>query len=223
MIDFVSQLHAEFKQHSNPDIAKKQSAYLKDKFELFGIPTPLRKEIQKPFLMKVNLPPKEELTFIMTDLWKKPQREFQYFALDLHRKYVKRLEREDIKLLELMIVEKSWWDTVDLIASNLVGGYFKLFPEQIKSTTDSWMNSENIWLQRSCLLFQLKYKDKIDTELLTRFIQPLLGSNEFFINKAIGWILREYTRTNPDWVINFVGSHELSNLSKREALKLLNN
>lgn len=223
MQSYISQLESDFILNSDSLIAKKQSAYLKDKFELFGIPTPLRKEIQKPFLMKVNLPPKEELTSIITDLWKKPQREFQYFALDLHRKYIKKLEREDIKLLEFMIVEKSWWDTVDLIASNLVGGYFNLFPEQIETITNTWMKSDNLWLQRSCLLFQLKYKDKINTELLSRFIQPLLGSNEFFINKAIGWILREYTRTNPDWVVHFVESNELSNLSKREALKLLNN
>lgn len=223
MQSYISQLESDFMLNSDSLIAKKQSAYLKDKFELFGIPTPLRKEIQKPFLMKVNLPPKEGLTSIMTDLWKKPQREFQYFALDLHRKYIKKLEREDIKLLEFMIVEKSWWDTVDLIASNLVGGYFNLFPEQIETITNTWMKSDNLWLQRSCLLFQLKYKDKINTELLSRFIQPLLGSNEFFINKAIGWILREYTRTNPDWVVHFVESNELSNLSKREALKLLNN
>ncbi|MFT6151359.1 MAG: 3-methyladenine DNA glycosylase AlkD [Flavobacteriales bacterium] len=120
-----------------------------------------------------------------------------------------------------MITNKSWWDTVDLITTNLVGNYFKLFPEQIIPITKIWMESDNIWLQRTCLIFQLKYKEEIDTDLLTDYILQLKDTKEFFINKAIGWILREYTRTNPEWVIDFVNKHELSNLSKREALKLI--
>ncbi|MGB1040904.1 MAG: DNA alkylation repair protein [Flavobacteriales bacterium] len=221
MMDYVSQLELDFKEKANTHIAKKQMAYLKDQFELFGLPTPVRKEVQKPFLLKENMPSKAELTKIMKELWDKPQREFQYFAIDLNRKYIKQLEKQDISLFELMIANKSWWDTVDLIATNLVGGYFKAYPEQIIPITDKWMKSGNMWLQRTCLIFQLKYKNEIDTNLLKSFIHPLLGSNEFFINKAIGWILREYTRTNPSWVIDFVNNTELSNLSKREALKLI--
>ena len=221
MMDFVSQLEEEFQLKADTNIAKKQMAYLKDKFLLFGLPTPVRKETQKPFLLKENMPSKNELTPVMKELWRKPQREFQYFAIDLNRKYIKKLEKQDIELFEMMITEKSWWDTVDLIATNLVGGYFKTYPERIIPITTKWMDSGNMWLQRTCLIFQLKYKENIDTDLLSRFITPLLGSNEFFINKAIGWILREYTRTNPEWVIDFVEKTELSNLSRREALKLI--
>ena len=83
------------------------------------------------------------------------------------------------------------------------------------------MKSDNIWLQRTFLIFQLKYKEEININLLTDYILQLKDTKEFFINKAIGWILREYTRTNPEWVIDFVNKHELSNLSKREALKLI--
>ena len=172
-------------------------------------------------MLKENLPNKKELPHIITELWSKPQREFQYFAIDLNRKYLKKIEFQDIELFELMITNKSWWDTVDLIATNLVGAYFKLFPEQIIPVTKKWMNSDNMWLQRTCLIFQLKYKEEIDTDLLTDYILQLKDTKEFFINKAIGWILREYTRTNPEWVIDFVNKHELSNLSKREALKLI--
>ena len=135
---------------------------------------------------------------------------------------LKKIEFQDIELFELMITNKSWWDTVDLIATNLVGAYFKLFPEQIIPVTKKWMNSDNMWLQRTCLIFQLKYKEEIDTDLLTDYILQLKDTKEFFINKAIGWILREYTRKNPEWVIDFVNKYELSNLSKREALKLIN-
>ncbi len=222
-MDYVSQLEEEFLKHADRNIAQKQKAYLKDKFQLFGLPTPLRKEAQKPFLIKENLPEKSELSKITKELWEKPQREFHYFVIDLNRMYLKKIEKQDIELFEFMITQNSWWDTVDLIATNLVGGYFKLYPNEINSITDKWMKSENIWLQRTCLIFQLKYKENINTELLNRFILPLIGTDEFFINKAIGWILREYTRTNPEWVIKFVEKHdkELSNLSKREALKLI--
>ena len=221
-MDFVSQLEADFRQQADKNIAEKQEAYLKNKFELFGLPTPLRKETQKPFLLKGNLPSKENLAEITKELWSKPQREFQYFAIDLNRKYLKKIEFNDIELFEMMISNQSWWDTVDLIATNLVGAYFKRFPEQIISVTTKWMESENMWLQRTCLIFQLKYKEAIDTEILTNYILLLKNTKEFFINKAIGWILREYTRTNPEWVVDFVNKYELSNLSKKEALRLIN-
>ena len=221
-MDFVTQLETDFRQQADRNIAVNQEAYLQNQFELYGLPTPLRKEIQKPFLLKENLPNKKELPHIITELWSKPQREFQYFAIDLNRKYLKKIEFQDIELFELMITNKSWWDTVDLIATNLVGAYFKLFPEQIILVTKKWMNSDNMWLQRTCLIFQLKYKEEIDTDLLTDYILQLKDTKEFFINKAIGWILREYTRKNPEWVIDFVNKYELSNLSKREALKLIN-
>lgn len=218
---YVSQLEEDFKKQGDRNIAEKQESYLKNQFELYGIPTPLRKETQKPFLLKNNLPLKSELTKITEELWAKPQREFQYFAIDLNRKYLKKIEFQDIELFELMITNKSWWDTVDLIATNLVGTYFKLFPEQIFPVTEKWMDSGNMWLQRTCLIFQLKYKEEIDNKLLSDYILLLKDTNEFFINKAIGWILREYTRTNPQWVIDFVKTYELSNLSKREALRLI--
>lgn len=221
-MDFVSQLEIDFRQNADKNIASKQEAYLKNKFELFGLPTPLRKETQKPFLLKNNLPPKENLTKITKELWRKPQREFHYFAIDLNRKFLKKIEFNDIDLFEMMISKNSWWDTVDLIATNLVGAYFKLFPEQIIPITTKWMESKNMWLQRTCLIFQLKYKEEINTETLTNYILLLKDTNEFFINKAIGWILREYTRTNPEWVVDFVNKYELSNLSKREALRLIN-
>lgn len=219
---YVSQLEEDFKKQGDRNIAEKQESYLKNQFELYGMPTPLRKETQKPFLLKNNLPLKSELTKITEELWAKPQREFQYFAIDLNRKYLKKIEFQDIELFELMITNKSWWDTVDLIATNLVGAYFKLFPEQIIPVTEKWMDSGNMWLQRTCLIFQLKYKEAIDNKLLSDYILLLKDTNEFFINKAIGWILREYTRTNPQWVIDFVETYELSNLSKREALRLIN-
>ena len=148
-------------------------------------------------------------------------KEFQYFAQDFTLKYSKQVEQQDIELFAYMISHKSWWDTVDFIATKLVGNYFKQFPEQRDYYVQKWLDSQNIWLQRSAVLFQLKYKNDLDTELLTLIIKSLQPSNEFFINKAIGWILREYSRSNPAWVQDFVAQNQLSKLSAREALRLL--
>jgi 3-methyladenine DNA glycosylase AlkD len=227
MQTYLKTLQSEFEIHSNPKIAAQQKAYMRNQFEYFGIKTPQRREIQKPFLSKEFLPKKSELTEIVKILWQKPQRDYQHFAQELVFKYKKELEKKDIELFEFMIMNKSWWDTIDFIAPKLVNQYFKAFPEERDIYIRKWLDSENIWLQRSAILFQLKDKEKIDTHLLTSIIQSLISSEtaskEFFINKAIGWILREYSRTNPNWVIDFVEKNEsqLSNLSKREALRLV--
>ena len=123
---------------------------------------------------------------------------------------------------EFMIINKSWWDTVDMIASHLVGTHFKRFPGLIPAYTEKWMASGNFWLQRTALLFQLKYKKETDVELMSDLIKRLAGEKEFFIRKAIGWVLREYSKTDPEIVINFVENQQLSNLSRTEALKVNN-
>jgi len=198
-----------------------QKAYMKNLFEFYGIKSPVRKEVQKPFLHKDALPSKGDLEKIVGVLWGKPQREFQYFSQELAFKYVRRIEKKDISLFEFMVVNKSWWDTVDYVSVKLMGEYFKKYPDQRDSLIEKWIASENIWLQRSALLFQLNYKENLDTEFLTYVVNSLLGSKEFFINKAIGWVLRQYSKTNPDWVIDFAGKTQLANLSNREALTLI--
>ncbi len=218
---YIDTLAAEFKRNANEAIASQQKAYMRNQFEFYGIKTPDRRVIQKPFLVKEFLPDKKELENIVKILWQKPQRDYQMFAMDLMLKYRKRLEQKDMALLEYMVTHKSWWDTVDMIASKLMGSYFEQYPEEIKPYVEKWLKSKNIWLQRSALLFQLKYKEDLDTELLSHIVNNLLGSKEFFINKAIGWVLRQYSRTNPEWVVAFVNKTELAPLSEREALRLL--
>ncbi|PCI35933.1 MAG: DNA alkylation repair protein [Flavobacteriaceae bacterium] len=219
--DFMDALEYEFRASSNLRLALKQKAYVRNQFEFYGLKTTERREIQKPFLIKDFLPEKNESIAIIKLLWEKPQREYHHFSQELAFKYVNQLEKTDIVLFEYMVTHKSWWDTVDFIANKLMGAYFKKYPEQRKVYIEKWLKSTNIWLHRSALLFQLKYKNDLDKELLSHIINSLLGSKEFFINKAIGWLLREYSRTNPEWVIEYVEKTELSTLSKREALRLI--
>src|SRR5690554_1097041 len=210
-----------FEAYANPVVAKEQSAYMKNRFPFFGIKTPYRRDLQKPFLQKINLPEKEEAFEMIKELWDKPQRELHYFAQEFLFKYAKQFEHKDISLIEHLIVHNSWWDTIDFIATKPLAEYFKLFPNERTEVVDRWLASENIWLQRSTLLFQLKYKSEIDLDLLSHIILKLADSKEFFIRKAIGWVLREYSKTDERWVLDFVENNELQPLSKREAIRLI--
>jgi 3-methyladenine DNA glycosylase AlkD len=221
MNDFIKTLQLEFEANSDSKIAAQQKAYLRDQFAFYGLKTPIRRTIQKPFLIKAYLPPKEDLTILVQILWNSPQREYHYFAQELTEKYIKHFEVKDIVLLEFMISTNSWWDTVDFIATKLIKGYFKKFPEQRDFYIKKWLVSGHIWLQRTCIIFQLLEKEKTDTILLKHVITSLLGSKEFFINKAIGWALRDYSRTNPKWVNEFTANTDLYSLSRREALRLI--
>lgn len=221
MHKFYKTLEDQFKKEASASIAAGQKAYMRHQFDFYGVKTPVRRGIQRELFKKELLPPKHDLHKLVTSLWNLPQRENQYVAQELAWKYVRNIEEDDLLLYEYMITHKSWWDTVDFIAANLVGTYFKAFPNKRDDITKKWMASNNIWLQRTTLLFQLKYKMTLDTEFLSKTIKSLLGSKESFINKAIGWVLREYSKTNKEWVLNFVANSSLHSLSKREALRLI--
>jgi len=223
MNNYLKPLVKLFRENANPANAEPMAKYMKNRFPYLGIKTPERRELLKDFLKKYGLPEILELKQITLYLWKLPEREFQYIAIGLLRKFVKKWDEDFIELFEQLIINKSWWDSVDGLASWMVGEHFKRFPNIRDKYIDRWMKSGNIWLQRTCLLFQLDYKEKTDEMLMGSIIVALNGSDEFFINKAIGWILREYSKTDAQAVINFVENNELAPLSSREALKWLKN
>ncbi|WP_336515596.1 DNA alkylation repair protein [Pollutibacter soli] len=207
-----------FSKKTNPANAAAAKAYLRNQFDFFGLKTDLRREITKS-LFKKELPGAEEIPNILRQAWEHPMREMQYFAIELAACYKKEWPEEMIVHFEKMILGKSWWDSVDAIASQLTGPYFKRYPEQVIPVTSVWNKSGDIWLQRSSLIFQLLYKKETDTTLLKKYILQLRKSDEFFVQKAIGWVLRQYARTNPEWVKMFVEQTQLPALSRREALK----
>ena len=209
-------------QQANPEAAGPMKKYMRDRFEFLGLKSPRRRELLKAFVAEYGLPPVEGLDEIMRELWAWPQREYQYTALDLLDRRQKKLTPDDVGLLEDLIVTKSWWDTVDLLATHGVGRLFALYPEIRDEPIGRWRASDDFWLRRTTLLFQLSYKNETDEELLYALIRENLESKEFFIQKAIGWALREYSKTNGASVQAFVAGTDLAPLSKREALKWLN-
>jgi len=211
-----------FRKNANPENAFFMKKYMKDKFRFLGIKSPERRALTRVFYKNHNRPDINNLENIVRKLWKLEEREFQYFAMELVEKELKKMAQNDIQLFEYLAVNKSWWDTIDFIAANLIGKHLSNYSGLVEQMNKKWISSENMWLNRTALLFQLKYKKNLDTKLLKQNILKCRDSKEFFIRKAIGWVLREYSKTNPVWVSEFVDSTTLSPLSKREALKWIN-
>ena len=218
---FIPALAKAFKAAADPSNAVFQKAYMRDQFSFFGIKTDIRRQITKDHFGKMEISDHATLETVVKELWALPQREYQYAAQELMVYHKKLWTGKTIKLIEYCIVHKSWWDTVDYLNSYGSGMYFQKFPESMEAITSGWNKSNNMWLNRSSLLFQLKYKTVTDTELLGRYIRNLSSSKEFFIQKAIGWVLREYSKTNAAWVRNFIRDNKLATLSIKEGSKYL--
>ncbi|MBI1780853.1 MAG: DNA alkylation repair protein [Sphingobacteriales bacterium] len=207
-----------YKKHGNKEQAEGAAAYMRNQFEFFGLKATDWRNLFKTYTNK-NLPSFTDVPLIVEELWSLPQRELQYAAIELLALYKKEWTKEVISLIEFIIVNKSWWETVDHAATELTGPYFKLFSSETKRITGKWNSSDNFWLQRSSIMFQKKYKKDTDTALLSKYILAHKKSKEFFVQKAIGWALREYSYVDAEWVSDFVKQNKLAPLSEREALK----
>jgi|SRR5688572_21107623 len=208
-----------FEKNADPSQAAPMKKYMRDQFEYLGIKTPQSVALQKEFYAEQGLPDVNDLDAILRDLWSLPEREFQYVGLGLLDKLEKKLPAKFIKTIEYLIATKPWWDTVDAIASHTIGTHFRRFPDVREKYLTKWRASKDLWLRRTAILFQLNYKKETDFELLCDIIRENLDSKEFFIDKAIGWSLRQYARVDPRAVSRFVKSTPLHPLSRREAMK----
>jgi 3-methyladenine DNA glycosylase AlkD len=221
---YIKEIRTVLAAHKNATIAKGAKAYLLHQFEFFGIKTPLRRKLCNSFYKNHPVKNYAELSAIIKECFNEPERELHYFGIELLGYHKKLWSKQTLTLIEWMITHQSWWDSVDSINSHVIGKFFIQFPAYIDTYTFEWNQSNNKWLQRMSILFQLMYKDKTNTTLLTNYIEHCQMEQDFFIRKSIGWSLRAYAYTNPKWVKDFVKKHPLlSPLSKREALKQLNN
>jgi len=211
-----------FREEGNPDMAQMQMQYMRNQYEFFGLKMPQWKALTTTLHKELGLPEGEDLKALARLCFEDDHREMHYFALQTVEKALKKQPVEFIEFLEELILTRSWWDTVDWV-NKLVGLHFLRFPELKKPVTERWMASGNIWLQRVSMIFQLTYKDKTDAALLFDYVRRLAGSKEFFIQKGAGWALRQYSKTNPEAVRQFVESTPLAPLTRREALRLMTN
>ena len=219
-MNFIIKLETAFKEKSNPENAFAMAKYMRNHFTFYGIKTEDRRQIFKTVWKEnqeeVSKNPRE----IALKLYKKQERELQYCAIEILTKQLKgNYQKEDIQLIENIIITNSWWDSVDTIAKNILGQYLIEHPLETEKVIGHFSNSENMWLNRTALLFQLGFKQKTNFDLLKSECEKHKNSNEFFIQKAIGWALREYAKTNPQELKNYVANTNLKPLSTKEALK----
>lgn len=208
-----------FFNQTNSEKSDQMAAYMRHQFLFLGIPTPKRREISKSYF-KQNQVTQIDWAFIET-CWQKEEREFQYLAIDYLLYYSQLLDKNDLPKIQKLITKKAWWDSVDALNA-VVRAMVLTFPE-LKITMLEWSTAENFWLRRVAILHQLLLKERMDTTLLHQILSNNLNQTEFFINKAIGWALRDYSKTNPAWVTDFIQENkpQLSALSIREGRKYL--
>ena len=221
-MSFAQHLKVQFEAHRNEENALPMQAYMKNLFPFFGIKSPDRKAI----LREVSNSAKEELKAncraITLQLFQFEEREYHYCAMEIASRFLRNNYVEsDFEFIKKLITTDSHWDTVDFIAKHILGQFILRFWDDRHIYINELSNSDHMWLDRSAILFQLGYKDKTDTEILFEVCKKHSGSKEFFIQKAIGWALREYSKTNPQSILDFTSKNELKPLSKREALRLI--
>ena len=216
LLDLITDLE----ENRNELLAESMSKYMQDKFRFLGVRGATRTEIYKKYFPDARKTKTIDWDFV-ENCWNKEEREFQYVVVYYLKAMQKFLKREDISRLKYLIVTKSWWDTIDLLAKVVgsliirIKGYDQIMLE--------WSKDSNIWLRRVAILYQLSLKDKVDKQVLDKILVNNLGDSEFFINKAVGWALRDYSKYNPEWVREFIKKNKenMANLSIREASKYI--
>lgn len=219
-MDKYTNLKTLFESRQDQENSAAMAKYMKNRFIFYGIATPERKELYKGFLKTEKASKTVDWSFL-DKCYTDDHREFQYLVYDYLLAMKKYLVYEDTDKIQRYIVTKPWWDTTDFLCK--VIGEIGLYDQRVSELMLKWSAGSGIWLKRAAILHQLAYKDKTDIVLLEQIISNCLGSDEFFINKAIGWALREYSKTDPEWVESFISrrKNELSPLSIKEGSKYI--
>lgn len=221
-MSFIETLSKQLEAHRSPNNAEPMSKYLKYKFPFLGIKSVLRKSI----LRKAISAHKNEVEYqpaqLAKSLYRKHEREYHYCAMELYARFKKKHYHEsDIDDITYLMLTHSHWDTVDFIAKHILGQFLMEHQNQRTAVINQYSNSSNFWLNRAAILFQLAYRFQTDDKILFKLCRAHGNSNEFFIQKAIGWALREYSKIQSEAVLNFVKHNNLKPLSQREAIRLI--
>lgn len=219
-MDKYSEIKKTFEAIEDKEHAAAMSKYMRSLFDFYGIPAPKRKEVYNQFIKAEKKTKVIDWDFL-DKCYADNHREFQYLVYDYLLATKQYVSFEDIPKIKDYIITKSWWDTIDFLCK--VIGDIGLRDSRVKDLMLDWSKNENIWIKRTAIEHQLGLKDKTDKELLKQIITNNFGSDEFFINKAIGWALRDYSKTNPEFVKEFINKYKdkMNNLSIKEASKYI--
>ncbi|NLJ55319.1 MAG: DNA alkylation repair protein [Intrasporangiaceae bacterium] len=225
--DVIAAVHAALTPHADPERAVGQQAYMKSALPYLGLTSPVLRKALRPVLADpaYRIVSREEWEATVRALWDRAtHREHWYAALSLlgHRTYRSWQDPHLLPLIDGLVRDGAWWDVVDDLATHFVREILLAYPEEVAQTMRTWSLDDDLWIRRTAMLCQVGAKQATDPDLLTDVIEPNIEHTDFFSRKAIGWALREYAKTDPDWVRTFVEQHpNLSGLSRREALKHL--
>jgi len=221
MDDLVTSIRRSLREHADPDVAPGQQAYMKSAMPFLGVRVPEVRRITKAAARSNPPTDLDELERSARLLWDEAtHREERYAATALTALRLAKGRLELLPLYEYIAVTGAWWDHVDDVAHR-IADLHDAHPEPTAVEVRRWATSDDMWLRRLAILSQLGRRDRVDRDLLVEMIEPNVADPEFFIRKAIGWALREVARVDPGWVQAFADAHELSPLSRREALKHL--
>ena len=216
----LADLLGELEAAKDPEKAGPMEAYMRYQFPFLGIAGPERNALYRKYFLSAKKTKMIDWDFVDT-CWEKEPREYQYVAANYLKAMQSYLTKDDLPKLERLVVTKSWWDTVDIL-DRVVGSLVANHPE-LEEVILKWSLSDNIWLRRVAIDYQLLRKEKTNVQLMEKILVNNLDQTEFFINKAIGWALRDYSKTNPEWVARFIEKNQkrMAELSIKEASKYL--
>lgn len=219
---FFHLLQERLQAAAKPERAKQMMAYMRDQFPFMGVPAPERRAIVKNLIKEQGKPGVDEWS-LLSDLCfaKHTPRELGYALGDIYVPQKKKLPESMLPSIEALILTDSWWDTVDWLAPHLAAGIMQGNDQLTEEVTHRWINDDNIWLQRSAIIFQLNAKENTREDLLFRYVKRRADSQEFFVQKGAGWALRQYSKIAPEKVVQFIRTNTLPPLTVREGLKVL--
>ncbi|MER7969669.1 DNA alkylation repair protein [Streptomyces sp. NPDC096080] len=200
--------------------AASMRAYMKDVAPFLGLTSPVRRALSREVLAGLPAPTEADCAAIALRCWELPEREYRYFATDYLRRYAGRCSAGFLPVARHLVVTVPWWDTVDALAAHVVGALVAAEP-RLAADMDAWIADPDLWVARTALLHQLRYRERTDTARLFGYCLRQSGHPDFFVRKAIGWSLREYAKTDPEAVRTFLARERgrFAPLSVREALK----
>ena len=220
--ELLDRLVRTFEAARDPERAVQAAAYMRDQFAFLGFSTPTQRALARTVVTGLPKPTEADLVAVALACWDQDEREYQYFACDYLRAHAKIPGPAILATAQTLITTKSWWDTVDPLATRFVGDLVRRHRELTKQM-DAWSTDENRWLIRTAILHQLNWGEATDEERLFGYCTRQAGHPDFFVRKAIGWALRQYARTDAHAVRDYLSKNRtiLSPLSVREAAKHL--
>jgi 3-methyladenine DNA glycosylase AlkD len=218
----INKLESAFRAAANVERAMGQKKYMRNQFEFIGLTSPERRSLQKGVMKQHPIGSIEELIATTEKLWELEERDFAHAGIDLLLFHKSLWTSSTLENFKFFVSTESWWDTVDTLASNCVGSLLQTYPE-LKPKMRDWITDDCLWVRRVAILHQLKYKTKTDESVLFDFCKQTMHEKDFFIRKAIGWALREYSKTSTEAVRDFIeqNKNQLSPLSIREGSKYI--